>query len=196
MLFRSRAETETIDHDNPLEEVFEDQIACADLIILNKTDLLDCGEEQTVAVSLANRARSSAPILRTRQGRINPAALLGLSAAAEDDLANRPSHHDAEPDHDHDDFESFVVTFPAIADPASLTERIERIARDHDVLRVKGFVEVAGKPMRLLIQAVGARIQHHFDRPWKPEENRASRLVVIGEKGIDRSAITEALMQL
>ena len=192
---RERAETETIDHDNPLEEVFEDQLACADLIILNKTDLLDAAEEQTVAASLAEQARAAAPILRTRQGRVDPTALLGLSAAAEDDLANRPSHHDAEPDHDHDDFDSFVVTLPAIADPAALAARIERIARDHDVLRVKGFVEVAGKPLRLLVQAVGARIQHHFDRPWKPEEQRAGRLVVIGEKGLDRDAIAAALLE-
>lgn len=192
---RERAETETIDHDNPLEEVFEDQLACADLIILNKTDLLDAAEEQAVAAGLADQARAAAPILRARQGRVNPAALLGLSAAAEDDLASRPSHHDAEPDHDHDDFDSFVVTLPAIVDPGTLTARIERIARDHDVLRVKGFVEVAGKPLRLLVQAVGARIQHHFDRPWKPEEQRASRLVVIGEKGLDRDAIAAVLLE-
>lgn len=192
---RERAETETIDHDNPLEEVFEDQLACADLIILNKTDLLDSSEEQIVIARIAEEARSAAPILRARQGRVDPTALLGLSAAAEDDLANRPSHHDSEPDHDHDDFDSFVVSLPAIADPAMLTKRIAQIARDHDVLRVKGFVEVAGKPLRLLVQAVGARIQHHFDRPWKLEEQRASRLVVIGEKGLDRAAITAALME-
>lgn len=192
---RERAETETIDHDNPLEEVFEDQLACADLIILNKTDLLDSSEEQIVIARIAEEARSAAPILRARQGRVDPTALLGLSAAAEDDLANRPSHHDSEPDHDHDDFDSFVVSLPAIADPAMLTKRIAQVARDHDVLRVKGFVEVAGKPLRLLVQAVGARIQHHFDRPWKLEEQRASRLVVIGEKGLDRAAITAALME-
>jgi len=192
---RERAETETIDHDNPLEEVFEDQLACADLIILNKTDLLDSAEEETVTASLVDQARAAAPILRARQGRVNPAALLGLSAAAEDDLANRPSHHDAEPDHDHDDFDSFVITLPAIADPVTLTARIEQIARDHDVLRVKGFVEVAGKPLRLLVQAVGARIQHHFDRPWKPGEQRVSRLVIIGEKGLDRDAIVAALLE-
>lgn len=192
---RERAETETIDHDNPLEEVFVDQLVCADLIILNKTDLLDRDEEQAVAADLADRARTAAPILRVRQGRVDATALLGLSAAAEDDLINRPSHHDSESDHDHDDFDSFVVTLPAIADPETLTARIEQIARDHDVLRLKGFVEVAGKPLRLLVQAVGARIQHHFDRPWKPQEQRVSRLVIIGAKGLDREAITAALME-
>lgn len=192
---QERAETQTIDHDNPLEEVFEDQLACADLVILNKTDLLDEAEERRVAAQLAEGARAAVKVVRAREGRVDPLVLLGLAAAAEDDLDNRPSHHDAEPDHDHDDFDSFVVEIGAVADPAALVARLEAAARAHDVLRIKGFVEVSGKPMRLLVQGVGARIQHHFDRAWKPGEARASRLVVIGEKGLDRDAVTALLAQ-
>ncbi|PPD41147.1 MAG: cobalamin biosynthesis protein CobW [Methylocystis sp.] len=192
---QERAQTETIDHDNPLEEVFEDQLACADLVILNKTDLLDAAEESQVAAQLSRGARDSVKIVRARQGRVDPLVLLGLAAAAEDDHQNRISHHDAEPDHDHDDFDSFVIGLPAVADPAALVARLADIARVHDVLRMKGFVEVAGKPMRLLVQGVGARFQHHFDRAWKPGEERASRLVVIGEKGLDREAIAAMLAQ-
>jgi cobalamin biosynthesis protein CobW len=192
---QARAETGTIDHDNPLEEVFEDQLACADLVILNKTDLLDEAEEAQVAMRLLLGARDSVKIIRAREGRVDPLVLLGLAAAAEDDLANRLSHHDGEPDHDHDDFESFVVSLPATVDPAALVAKLAEVARAHDVLRVKGYVEVAGKPMRLLVQGVGARIQHHFDRAWKAGEERASRLVVIGEKGLDRAAIAAMLAQ-
>lgn len=190
---QERKETRTIEHDNPLEEVFEDQLACADLVILNKTDLLDAHEERDVAARLAQGAREAAKVVRGRHGRVDPLVLLGLSAAAEDDLANRPSHHDAEPDHDHDDFDSFVVAVPAIDDPVELAARLAEAARAHDVLRIKGFVEVVGKPMRLLVQGVGARIEHHFDRAWKPDETRASRLVVIGEKGLDRDAVIALL---
>jgi len=192
---QERAETETIDHDNPLEEVFEDQLACADLVILNKTDLLDDGEEASVAAQLAQGARGGVKVVCAREGRVDPLVLLGLAAAAENDLANRPSHHDAEPDHDHDDFDSFVVNLSATEDPAKLVEKLADVARAHDVLRIKGFVEVAGRPMRLLVQGVGARFQHHFDRAWKPGEERASRLVVIGEKGLDRDAIVAMLAQ-
>ncbi len=190
-----RAATDVIDHDNPLEEVFEDQLACADLVILNKTDLLDEHEEREVAARVASGARGGVKLVRAREGRVDPLVLLGLAAAAEDDLDNRPSHHDAEPDHDHDDFDSFVITLPAVADPAALLSKLAAVAQDHDVLRVKGFVDVAGKPMRLLVQGVGARFQHHFDRSWRAGEERASRLVVIGEKGLDRDAIIAALAQ-
>ncbi|MEF3367729.1 cobalamin biosynthesis protein CobW [Methylocystis sp. 9N] len=192
---QEREETQTIDHDNPLEEVFEDQLLCADLIILNKTDLLDADEERAVTARLAEGAREAAKVVRAREGRVDPLILLGLNAAAESDIANRPSHHDLEPGHDHDDFDSFVVALPAIVEPTALIERIIGAARAHDVLRVKGFIEVAGKPMRLLVQGVGARVQHHFDRAWKPGEARASRLVVIGEKGIDRDAVIAMLSQ-
>lgn len=192
---QERAETRTIDHNNPLEEVFEDQLACADLVILNKTDLLSADEVTNVAAQLAQGARTAVKVVRAREGRVDPVILLGLAAAAENDLENRPSHHDAEPDHDHDDFDSFVVSLPAVADPSALVATLADIASAHDVLRVKGFVEIDGKPMRLLVQGVGARIQHHFDRAWKQGETRASRLVVIGERGLDRDAIIAKLAQ-
>ena len=49
------------------------------------------------------------------------------------------------------------------------------------------------KPMRLVLQGVGDRLQHHFDRAWRPDEARAGRLVVIGEQGLDRGALEAAL---
>jgi cobalamin biosynthesis protein CobW len=132
-------------------------------------------------------------IVETRDGIIDPDILLGLAAAAEDDLEQRPSHHDSEEGHDHDDFESFVVDIPATSDPAGLTTRLAAIAETFGVLRIKGFVEVSGKPMRLLVQGVGKRFRQHFDRPWAQGDDRRSRLVVIGEKGLDRDAIVAAL---
>jgi cobalamin biosynthesis protein CobW len=189
---RERAEDASVDHDNPLEEVFEDQLACADLVVLNKLDLLDAESEARV-MEILRAGAARARVLRARQGAVDPRVALGLSAAAEDDLANRASHHDTEAEHDHDDFESFVVDMPAVNDPAALVRRLAEISAQEDVLRMKGFVEVLGKPMRLLVQGVGARFQHHFDRPWRADETRASRLVVIGEKGLDRARIAAAL---
>jgi len=118
--------------------------------------------------------------------------LLGLGARAESDLANRPSHHDLEDEHDHEDFDTFIIDLPSFASPQALVDRMVKAAEAHDVLRMKGFVEIAGKPMRLLVQGVGARIQHQFDRKW-PEGARRGRLVVIGEKGFDRTAIQEII---
>ena len=184
-LARQRQEDSSLDHDNPLEEVYEDQILCADLVVLNKTDLMSRDERSRVAHEIRATAPRAVKVVEASNGHLDPAILLGIGAAAETDIAQRPSNHDAEAEHDHDDFESFSVEVPPLASPDELVGRIAQATATHDILRVKGFAEVKGKPMRLLIQGVGARIQHQFDRPWKPGEARTGRLVVIGERGLD-----------
>jgi cobalamin biosynthesis protein CobW len=132
-------------------------------------------------------------IVATREGRVPASVLLGLSAAAENDLAARPSHHDNEAEHDHDDFETFIVEVPEVASPDDLAARAKAIADTHDVLRVKGYAAIGGKPMRLLLQGVGQRVDTRYERAWHPDENRVGRLVVIGQKGLDRDAIARTL---
>jgi len=192
-LAAQRAADPSLDHDNPLEEVYEDQLLCADIVVLNKTDLLSPSNAARVAVEVRGAARGATKIIAAQEGRVDPDIALGLKAGAEDDIAARPSHHDAEAEHDHDDFESFVLDAPSLADPAAYIERLAEVARRHDVLRVKGFLDVEGKPMRLLVQGVGARFRREFDRPWRAGEARRGRLVVIGRKGLDRAAIETAL---
>ena len=192
-LAAQRAADPALDHDNPLEEVFGDQLASADLVLLNKTDLLAPSTLDTVEAALRDRLRPAVKLLRSQGGAVPPGLLLGLAAAAEEDLANRPSHHDLDGAHDHEDFESFVVARGPVADPERFLHRIGAVLAAHDVLRLKGFLDIPGKEFRQVVQAVGARLQHYFDRPWRAGEARATRLVVIGRKGLDRTAITAAL---
>jgi len=188
-----RAADPSVDHENPLEEVYEDQLLCADLVVLNKADLMSAEDAAKVSDEIKASVPRAIKIVAVRDGKVPASVLLGLSAAAEDDLANRPSHHDGEEGHDHDDFESFVVEVPVLGSPADLSDRAKRIANEHDVLRVKGFAAIDGKPMRLLLQGVGSRVDTRYERAWTPNENRTGRLVVIGQKGLDRAAITRAL---
>ncbi len=192
-LAAQRAADPSLDHDNPLEEVYEDQLLCADMVVLNKTDLLIAADVARVAAEVRGAARGVAKVIAAREGRVDPDVALGLRAGAEDDIAARPSCHDAEEEHDHDDFDSFVFDAPSLADPAPFVAKLSEVARAHDVLRIKGFLDVTGKPMRLLVQGVGARFRREFDRPWRAGEARRGRLVVIGRKGLDRAAIEAAL---
>ena len=132
--------------------------------MLNKADLV--GTDQLDALKRADRPSlpRAVKIAPAREGAIDPDVLLGMNAAAEDDLGRAPSHHDAEGEHDHDDFDTFVVAIPAVCDPDALIDRLVAATRAHDILRVKGFVEVAGKPMRMLVQGVGQRFRRDFDR--------------------------------
>jgi cobalamin biosynthesis protein CobW len=192
-LAAARAADPNLDHDSPLEELFEEQLGCADMVVLNKTDLVDAETLAEVERQVLAETRGGVRIVRADHGAVDAGALLGLTAAAEDDLDSRPSHIDDGEEHDHDDFDSFVLTGGAVADPAPLLAAIGEAIAAHDILRVKGFVAVAGKPARLLVQAVGPRIQQHFDRGWKPGEPQRTSLVVIGQKGLDRAAIEGAL---
>lgn len=186
---RQRAEDSSLDHDNPLEEVFEDQILCADLVILNKADLMSADDVASVTGQIGRTLPRAVKVVEAENGQVPIDVLLGLGAKAESDLASRPSHHELEGEHDHDDFDTFIIDLPAYASPQALVDRMVKAAEQHEVLRMKGFVQIAEKPMRLLVQGVGARIQHHFDRKWSAGEARHGRLVVIGEKGFDRDAI-------
>ncbi|SEM98230.1 cobalamin biosynthesis protein CobW [Sphingomonas gellani] len=189
-----RAADPGIDHETPLSEVFEDQLACADMVLLTKADLAGAEGVAAARAVIAAEAPRPVPVVELIEGVIDPAVILGLDAAAEDDLAARPSHHDGEDEHEHDDFDSLVHDAGEIDDPATLIARIEGLARDHDILRVKGYAAVRGKPMRLLVQAVGARVRTQYDRPWRAGETRATRLVVIAEHDrIDPETIGRAL---
>jgi cobalamin biosynthesis protein CobW len=193
-LAQERAADPAIYHDDPIEEVFADQIACADLVVLNKRDLLDAQGFGQAMARVTGALPRAVKIVSVADGKVNPAALIGLGLAVEDDIENRRTLHDAELEHDHDDFDSFVVPLPEIPDPSTLTARVAALADAHDVLRVKGFAAVTGKPMRLQVQAVGPRVASQYDRPWAPSEKRSGGLVVIGLKGLDRAAITQALV--
>ena len=193
-LSAQRAADAALDHDDPIEEVFEDQIACADLVVLNKRDLLDASGIGKAVAAIEGALPRAVRIVTVAEGRVDPAALLGLGVGTEDDIENRRTRHDSEPEHDHDDFESFVVSLPELGDPAAIVARIAGLAATHKVLRMKGFAAVKGKSMRLLIQAVGPRVSHYYDRPWDEAETRQGNLVVIGLKGLDRDAIAKSLL--
>ncbi|HTL88725.1 MAG TPA: cobalamin biosynthesis protein CobW [Leptolyngbya sp.] len=173
-----------LDHETPLQELFEDQLACADLVILNKTDLVS-EEAQAKVRSLVEQELPRA-VKIVENGRndqeIDPNLLLGFNAAVEDNLAARPSHHDTEEEHDHDDeIQSTHLILDRSFDPNQLRSRLEKLVQEQEIYRVKGFVAVPDKSMRLVVQGVGSRFEHFYDRPWRSDELRQTRLVFIGK---------------
>lgn len=196
-----RKADEGLDHETPLSELFDDQIACADMIVVNKADLLSPVEALNLTGRLKDEAREGVHVIAARMGALPVEVLLGIEAGAEVDMDLRSEthhhHHDHddhhhEHDHDHDDFETFIVDRGEIDDPAAFAAQMEEVIRKHDILRLKGFAAVNGKPMRLTLQAVGPRVEHYYDRPFGTNE-RQTRLVVIGQAGLDHAAIKAAL---
>ncbi|GBQ20082.1 cobalamin synthesis protein CobW [Acetobacter estunensis NRIC 0472] len=189
-----QAQDPSLDHDNPLSEVFEDQLLSADLVVLNKTDLLSEDALEKVEAEITSLLPRKRVMLRAVEGKLDPAVLLGLDAGAEDDLAARPSHHDGADEHEHDDFESFALSVPEQAGAEAFVKRLSDVAAKFDVLRLKGFAAVKGKSLRLAVQGVGTRMRHAFDVPLAGAD-RTGRIVVIGKKGLDRAGIEAALQE-
>jgi cobalamin biosynthesis protein CobW len=178
-----------LEHEDPIEDVFEDQLACADLVVLSKTDLVAPDSVTAIEARLVAMLRPSVRVVRSR-GELKPAVLIGLGAAAEADLAARAGHHGDEEEHDHDDFESIVVTPAAAPAPEALREQVAQALALAGVLRVKGYARIAGKAAAMVVQAVGGRVELSFARP---DAAVGEHLVVIGLKGFDRDAVRRAL---
>lgn len=189
----ARLADEMLDHENPLAEVFEDQLACADLIIINKADQLSAEEHRSIRDSVGQTLRDGVSMISAEHAAVPLPVVLGLGAAAEGDLAARPTHHDGDEDHEHDDFESFTLELGSVDNPAALEARLKEAAQACGVLRMKGFLDVPGKARRHVVQAVGARVERYYDRDWQVDEERGSRLVVIGERPLDRIEIARII---
>lgn len=189
-----RLADDNLDHETPLSEVFEDQISCADIILLTKADLTDQAGMDKAKAIIAQEAPRPLPVVEVSEGVVDPRVILGLEAAVEDDLEARPSHHDEPHDHDHEDFDSIVVAIDDIEDVEAFKAKVAALAREQNILRVKGYGVVKDKPMRLLVQAVGTRVRAQFDRPWGMDDLKQGRMVVIAEHDhISRPAIEAAL---
>lgn len=182
-----------LEHETPLEELFEDQLACADLVLLTKVDLVDEQTRDRIQTELQKQLRPGVKIVPCQSGAIHADLLLGFNANVEDNLDSRPSHHDTEEEHDHDEeINSVPLVLDRGFDPQVLTEKLRQLIQQLEIYRVKGFVNVPNKPLRLVVQGVGDRLESFYDRPWQSEEDRQTRLVFIG-RCLDPAVIQLAL---
>jgi len=184
-----RAKDEGIEHDDPIEEVFEDQLACADLVVLSKSDLVTPAQLDEIETKLKAVLRPGVRIVRSK-GELAPAVLIGMKAEAENDMAARVGHHGEEEEHDHDDFDSIVVLPSAASSVEAMRARVSDALGLEGVLRVKGHARISDKAAPIVVQAVGSRVELAFGRP---DVKQAEHLVVIGLKGFDADAARRAL---
>lgn len=189
-----RQEDPNLEHETPIEELFEDQLACADMVLLTKTDLISEEELAKVKAWLQQELKPGVKVVSSYQGEVNPDVLLGFNAAVEDNLASRPSHHDHEEEHDHDDdINSVQLTLNQSFEPKALIERLQKLVQEQEIYRVKGFVDVPNKPMRLVLQGVGNRFDSFYDRKWAQDELRQTSLVLIGRE-LDQGKVEKEMI--
>jgi cobalamin biosynthesis protein CobW len=161
--------------DDPVDELFEDQLRAADIVIVSKTDL---GDGQGTAL---RRLRQVLPdTIAIESGvALDPASLMKIAAG--------PRARHALEDHDHDDFVAFSLDLGRINDRQALAKAVAGLMRDHRLLRVKGFVAIQERSERFVLQATpGSTI---VTQEGVFVGTATTRLVVIGPTGLDRMTI-------
>lgn len=178
-----RQADEELDHETPIEELFEDQLGCADMVLLTKVDRVEPSELNKVKTWLASELQDGIRVVPCHSGQLSPDVLLGFNAAVEDNLDSRHSHHDHEAEHDHDeDIVSIPLTLNQAFEPKTLVRQLTQLVSEQEIYRIKGFVSVPGKAMRLVLNGVGNRFDYFYDRPWRADETRQTKLIIIGHK--------------
>ncbi|EPJ47912.1 MAG: cobalamin synthesis [Osedax symbiont Rs1] len=192
-----RLADESLDHDPSLQELLDDQLSAADLVVISKNDLLDASQRARVDAVINTRLPKSVKTLYIDNGDAPLDMLFGIGAATEEHIDAVHNHHDAHHQHGHehshaeDHFDSFVISL-GIVDSQKLQQILQHLIDNNNIYRAKGFAALPNKPMRQVIQAVGKRLNSHFDRLWLPEETANTQLVFIG-KGINKADIEQAL---
>jgi cobalamin biosynthesis protein CobW len=182
-----RLADDSLDHETPIEELFEDQLSCADLVVMTKKDLLDDAKFEEVKNIIANKVRANVKLVTASNGELPADVLLGINAQAENDLESRHSHHEEDHasgiEHEHDDhIDSIVVDITASHTPERLIATLKNLIKEYEIYRIKGFINIEDKSMRMVLQGVSDRFEHYFDRKWKEGETRKTSLVLIGDE--------------
>ena len=173
---------------DPLAQLFAEQLAASDLVLLNKIDAVADAALALIEAALAARLRPGVRLLRAAQGAVSPWQVLGLAAGT--DPARDPEEMP-----DTGAFERFVVVRGPVEDPVGFARTLADVIARHRILRLKGFLDVADFDRRQVVQTVGPKIERYFDRRWNVGEERVTRIVVIGPKGVDRAAVAAALAE-
>ncbi len=194
-----RLADESLDHDPSLKELLEDQLSAADLVVVSKNDLLDQAAREQVKSIVDAKVSEAVKTTYTSNGEADLEILMGIESAAEERIDAVHNHHDHhhdhghDHDHAHDHFDSFVIKLGEV-DGDKLQAILTDLLAAHNIFRAKGFAALPGKPMRQVLQAVGKRLDVHFDRLWQADETPATNLVFIG-KDITEAEIKAALQQ-
>ena len=188
-----RQADDSLDHETPIEELFEDQLGCADMVLLTKVDRVNTDSLTKVKDWLSGELTAGVKVLPCRNGELDPDVLLGFNAAVEDNLDSRHSHHDHEAEHEHDDnITSVPLTSDQAFEPKDLVRKLTALVNEQEIYRIKGFVAVPGKSMRLVLNGVGKRFDYFYDRPWRADEAKQTKLIVIGHD-LDSASIQTAI---
>lgn len=179
-------------HDHWDADEAQEQIAFADVILLNKTDLVSPAD----LAALASRIRTLNPMAKlhyTQNAAVDMAAILGVRAFDLSRALEIDPNFLAEDAHEHDDTVGSVALVAAGAlNGQKLSTWIGELLRTQgpNIFRMKGILNIAGEDQRFVCQGVHMLFDSRADRPWQPNETRKNELVLIG-RNLDEAQLRE-----
>ena len=194
-LIAQKEQNYSIEHETPIEELFQDQLACADLVLLTKCDLVGQKELSDIKNWLSSRLRNGVKVVSCYEGQINIDVLLGFNAFVEEHLDSRSHHHDDEHHHHDDNINAITITLPGECEPKALIKILSKLVENYEIYRIKGFVHVVDKPMRLVLQGIGNSFNTFYDRFWNSDELKETKLVLIGYE-LEKEKINQELQSI
>ena len=177
----------SLDHATAIEELFEEQLEAADLVLVSRADSLDPAALAALQDRLRPSLRPGTPVLPMERGQIDPALVLGLTRPSPDQSHGAGDHDHDHHDHDHHDhthvaMDSLAINLPGVFDRERLEISLRALIASGALIRVKGRLWLPGKARPLQIQGVGPRLECWFeadDAPGTPKQD-GLELVVLG----------------
>lgn len=197
-----RQADDSLEHDPSLRELLDDQLSAADLVVVSKSDLLDEVQKARVKMVIEQVVPDAVKTLYIDHGKVQLDVLVGIESAAEERIDAVHNHHDHHHEHGHhhehahDHFDSYVIKLGEVNGELFQT-KLKQLLAKHNIYRAKGFAAIPNKPMRQVLQAVGERLDVHFDRLWAADEVRQTSLVIICKDAKEQvliDALSEAVI--
>jgi len=194
-LERQRLEDPSLDHITAIDELFDDQLQAADLVLISRADCLQPHQLADLRDQLELKLRAGTAVLPVAHGAVDTTVVLGLDHHHADDH-DHGHHHD----HSHVEVIGRGVQIEAALDRSAVEALLPRLVQEHQVLRLKGRLWLPGKALPLQIQMVGPRLNSWFEaapeQAWKPGHGMGVDLVVLALREEAADAIKAGLQTL
>ena len=195
-LERQRAEDPSLDHLTAIDDLFEDQLQAADLVLISRADCLDASAMAEVQGRIKDKVRPGTALLPVSQGQVETSVVLGLDHKPTPQEAHT-HHHDH---HDHVDMVGSNVRVEGALDRHAIEQLLPSLVSNHQVVRLKGRVWLPSKTLPLQIQMVGPRLNSWFEaapsHAWRPDQGCGADLVVLALNEAAAPALESGLQRL
>ncbi len=180
------SETDKIDHNATIDELFEEQLEVSDIVLVSRSDILNDDQFDVVKHKIQGSLNSSVPVLKSKNGKIDLNYLFDFNFKKENYKEFLTEGHD----HNHVELVSDSIKLNYFLEKNDFEKEMSKILDELNILRIKGRIWIPNKSLPLQIQIVGKKINTWFeeapDNCWRPNDNAGLELVIISfdEKSI------------